>query len=263
MAYLVDAETAEHHRELSAGMRQADVDLACEQAGGGLLDLAAAGRLPEWIDPIEVAQRIAARYEALWSELTDVEVICTDERAPAGTAHPASQRPRVRRRRAGRRAPRRRRSTRMRMWPALVEEGHHARELQRMTGLDVQENQARHLLNDIAAYRRVPGAHDRSTICPSAVIAARWIAEIYEPLLRAVPAELAGKRERTGAVSRAARTSLRDVGTGGREVTNREALASFVEEVLPTRRDERLFVDVTPSDRVPGAATDDGSDQLD
>src|SRR5690606_9887351 len=42
--------------------------------------------------------------------------------------------------------------TTLQVRPALVEEGHHARELRRLTGLEVQENQARHLLNDIAAF---------------------------------------------------------------------------------------------------------------
>jgi hypothetical protein len=254
MAYLVDAETAEHHRELSPGMRQADVDLASEQAGGGLLDLAAAGRLPEWIDPIEVAHRISARYEALWSELTDVEEIGVDERhqldrrirrlndlgfdvAELVVEHLPDD------------------EARMRMWPALVEEGHHARELRRMTGLDVQENQARHLLNDIAAF----GACLERTIgtdLPSAVTAARWIAEIYEPLLRAVPAELAGKRDAPELFHEMLEHRYAMSEREGREVTNPEALASLVQEVLPTRPDERLFVDVTPNDPDPGARLD-------
>ena len=33
-----------------------------------------------------------------------------------------------------------------------LEDGHHSRELRRLTGLEVQENQARRLLNDIAAF---------------------------------------------------------------------------------------------------------------
>jgi hypothetical protein len=259
MAYLVDAETAEHHRELSSGMRHADVDLACEQAVGGLLDLAAAGRLPKWIDPIDVADRIAARYEALWSELTDAEVIGADEPHELDrrirrlndigfdvgelvVEHMADD------------------ETRMKMRPALVEEGHHARELQRMTGLDVQENQARHLLNDIAAY----GAYlERTTEVdlPAAVAAARWIAEIYEPLLRAVPPGLAGKREAPELFHEMLEHRYALSEREGRDVTNREALASLIEEVLPSRPDERLFVDVSaPGDPMPGP-TRPGNDE--
>ena len=83
---------------------------------------------------------------------------------------------------------------RLRVTPALVEEGHHARELRRLTGLEVQENQARRLLNDIAAFgaylARVEGRPP-----PQAVVAARWIAEVYEPIVAEIPPELRGRLE--------------------------------------------------------------------
>ena len=41
---------------------------------------------------------------------------------------------------------------RMRIQPKVVELGHHQRELQALTGLHVEEDQARRLLNDIAAF---------------------------------------------------------------------------------------------------------------
>ena len=42
--------------------------------------------------------------------------------------------------------------------PKVVDAGHHSRRLLLLTGLDVQENQARRLLNDIDTYRAVLGA---------------------------------------------------------------------------------------------------------
>ena len=59
-AYLVDAETAELHAALSDGQRAYDVDLAFERVGGELFDLQAGGLLPAEVDPIEVAEEIAA-----------------------------------------------------------------------------------------------------------------------------------------------------------------------------------------------------------
>ena len=57
---------------------------------------------------------------------------------------------------------------------SLVEEGHHARELARRTGLQVQENQARRLLNDITAYRSwLERAGGRPV--PEAVGRLRWL----------------------------------------------------------------------------------------
>ena len=45
--------------------------------------------------------------------------------------------------------------------PKVVDAGHHSRRLLRLTGLDVQENQARRLLNDLDSYRATLG--DRRT----------------------------------------------------------------------------------------------------
>ncbi len=42
---------------------------------------------------------------------------------------------------------------RLRLQPRVVEPGHHVRTLQALTGLEVQENQARRLLGDLARYR--------------------------------------------------------------------------------------------------------------
>jgi hypothetical protein len=42
---------------------------------------------------------------------------------------------------------------RLRLQTQVVDRGHHRRRLQTLTGLDVQENQASRLLNDIAGYR--------------------------------------------------------------------------------------------------------------
>ena len=57
------------------------------------------------------------------------------------------------------------------------------------TGLDVQENQARRLLADIASFRgwleQVEGRR-----VPEAVAASRWLMEIYEPIVEAIPEHL-------------------------------------------------------------------------
>ena len=75
--------------------------------------------------------------------------------------------------------------------PKVVELGHHRRELQALTGLDVEDAQARRLLNDLAAYTAHCdlGREDRS------VVANRWLTEIYEPVVNLVPRELRGKLE--------------------------------------------------------------------
>ena len=79
-AYLVDAETVERHPTLSPGQRAYDVDLARERVGAELHGPAAsAGCCPTDIDPIEVAESLPPRYEALWNEVTHEEVFGIDE----------------------------------------------------------------------------------------------------------------------------------------------------------------------------------------
>ena len=52
----------------------------------------------------------------------------------------------------------------------MVEEGHHHRRLLRLTGIDVHENQARRLLNDMASYRTTLEAAEGRTV-PEAMAA--------------------------------------------------------------------------------------------
>ena len=79
----------------------------------------------------------------------------------------------------------------VRIQPKVVELGHHCRELQALTGLNVEDNQARRLLNDLAAFtaHHDLGREDRT------LVANRWLTEIYEPIMRRIPPEVRGKLE--------------------------------------------------------------------
>ena len=73
----------------------------------------------------------------------------------------------------------------------MVELGHHCRELQALTGLNVEDAQARRLLNDLAAFtaHHDLGREDRS------LVANRWLTETYDPIMRRLPPEVRGKLE--------------------------------------------------------------------
>lgn len=188
-AYLVDAETGELKETLSSHMREHDVTVGCENVFAELLDLTASGDLKESVDPSSVIGLLRERYAALWAELTDVEEFDSgemwrveqrierlnelgfdvDEIEMVGTE-------------AG---------DRYRLQPKVVELGHHARELAGLTGLHVEENQARRLLNDLAAFTAHFGYGDEE----AAVVANRWLTRIYEPIREMVPPELRGRLE--------------------------------------------------------------------
>ncbi|TFV61975.1 DUF4032 domain-containing protein [Geodermatophilus sp. DF01-2] len=191
-AYLVDAETSERHLELSPGQRHYDVDLARERVGAELLDLQFGELLPVDVDPIEVADSLPVRYAALWHEVTREEVFALDE-----------QRQRV--------AERLQRlndlgfdvgeielvtdpqgGARLRVETRVAEPGQNRRELFRLTGLEVQERQARRLLNDLRAYRATV-EQKIGTPVPETVAGYRWLAEAYHPVVEAIPPDLVGR----------------------------------------------------------------------
>ncbi|MDP8988348.1 MAG: DUF4032 domain-containing protein [Actinomycetota bacterium] len=79
-AYLVDAETGELHTTVTGGQGEHDLAVAVESIGGELLDLQAAGRLPDHVEPAETAHAVEERYRDLWSERTAEEVVAGSER---------------------------------------------------------------------------------------------------------------------------------------------------------------------------------------
>jgi hypothetical protein len=188
-AYLVDAETGELHDTLSDGQRAHDLDVAFTNIFGELLDLQAGALLDAQVDAHRVVDLVRERYVALWSELTGTEVFTADEMW-----------------RLERRVERLNDlgfdvdeldivtdwdGSTVRVQPKVVEAGHHSRDLQGLTGLDVEENQARRLLNDLASFTAhfELGAEDRS------VVAHRWLTTVYEPVTALVPREYRGRLE--------------------------------------------------------------------
>ena len=83
---------------------------------------------------------------------------------------------------------------RLQLHSQVVEPGHHRGLLRRLTGLVAQENQARRLLNDITAYRAQLERKGRRPVSEAA-LAGRWLTEVFEPTIAAIPQELWGKRE--------------------------------------------------------------------
>jgi hypothetical protein len=231
-AYLVDAETAETHRQLSDGQRRYDLDVAYERVAGELLDLQAGGLLAEDVDAVDVAEQLRSRYEALWHELTSEEVM-----------QPHEQRYRI--------AERIRRlndlgfdvdeveliedaggGSRLKMTTRVAEPGHHRRVLFSRTGLDVQENQARRLLTDIASFRGWLEQTEGRRV-PEAVAAARWLAEVYEPVVSGIPAHLRSRLDAAEIFHEVLEHRWFLSENAGRDVGTSVAARDYVTRVLP------------------------------
>lgn len=236
-AYFLDAETAELHTSLSRGQREIDLGLATDNVLGELLDLQAGGLLDADVDPWTVAAALEEGYRVLWEELT------AEWRFPAAEAQ---DRLRERLHRlndlgfdidevelleAGEG------QMRLRVTTKVSEPGYHRRLLYRRTGLRAEENQARRLLNDLASYRAWLERQEGREI-PEVVATNRWLAEIYDPVLAAIPAELRDKLapaevfhevlEHRWYLSRAAE----------RGVSTPDATAAYVAEILPAVPDD-------------------------
>jgi len=190
-AHLVDAETVERHPALTPGQRGYDLELAIDRVGAELMDLDAGGLLPHGVDPVETALGLRAKYDALWDELTREEVVAPDDQA-SGVAG------RVRRLNdlgfdaeeielvtSGEEAV-------VRVRTQVAEPDTHRRELFRLSGLEVQENQARRLLDDLRGYRAWLEQRDGAEL-PDTVAGHRWVAEVYQPVVDAIPAHLLGR----------------------------------------------------------------------
>lgn len=194
-ATLVDAETGELHRTLSAGQRAHDLMLAETNVGGELLDIAAAGGWSDDVDASSIGRDLVRRYEGLWTALTDSELVAADD------THAIEKR--VRRLNdlgfdvseillegVGDQMT-------LKLRPVVFESGHHQRELLTLTGIDAHENQARRLLNDIRSFRAWlerthPG--ERAAITDH-LAAMRWMAEVFTPAIEGIPAEARRKLE--------------------------------------------------------------------
>jgi tRNA A-37 threonylcarbamoyl transferase component Bud32 len=236
-AYLVDAETAETHARLSDGQRRYDLDVAHERVAGELLDLQAGELLSGDVDPVEVADQLVARYDALWDELTSEQVL-----------QPHEQRYRI--------AERIRRlndlgfdvdeveliedsggGNRLRLTTRVAEPGHHRRVLFARTGLDVQENQAQRLLADIASFRgwmeRVEGRR-----VPEAIAAARWLTEVYEPVMAGIPEHLRTRLDEAEVFHEILEHRWFLSEAAGRDVGTTAAAKDYFSRVLPAVPDD-------------------------
>lgn len=241
-AFVVDVETGELHEQLSDGQRRMELDIATENIAGGLLDLLAGGQIDGGdLDPFEVADALRSRYEELWSELTRVDEVSGDElyrinerlgrvndlgfdTAEIEVVETDGER-------------------RLRFRPAVVEEGHHKRELSQLTGIEVaQENQARRLLNALRSFGAWLSEREGKDY-PEAVVAYRWLTERWDPTMAAIPRELVGRLEPAEIYHQVLEHNWFLSEQAGSDIGIDVAVVSYVEGVLSHQPDERTVID--------------------
>ncbi|MFW7413808.1 DUF4032 domain-containing protein [Demequina sp. SO4-18] len=235
-AYLVDAETGDLQTRLTDGQRAYDLEIATTNITGELLDLQGSEDLDESVDPLEIGERLEKRYRELWSALTEVSTATSNvrmrvaervrqlndlgfdlgeidmEQTEDGTA--------------------------IAIRPKVVDAGFHQRRLMRLTGLDVQENQARRLLNDMDEFR----AWNDNRTMDEANAAHDWLTRMFEPTVRAVPRGLRGKLEPAQVFHEVLEHRWYLAEAAGHDVPMPVATASYVKHVLPKKADEKAVL---------------------
>lgn len=192
-AFALDTETGELHRRLTAGQRVLDIETAVVNVAGGLCDLAAAGELPDQVDPFETATRLGESYDRIWDEIHgpstydpgdptrleqrlgrlhdmgfDVrEAVITTDGDDGGYVFE----------------------------PSAIEDGYHRRQLLATTGITAREHQARRLVGMIEVFRSELESR-RSHRVALDEAGHRWRLEVFDPVIDAVPREAAVKLER-------------------------------------------------------------------
>lgn len=235
-AYIVDLETGERHERLSDGQRAHDLDIAEENLVGELLDLS--GERGEEVEDIfELAAAVRQGYDRLWAELNHEETFGHEE------THRLGERLRrlnelgfdadeveltsaggvYRLHFSGRTVP-----------------GHHRRRLLRLTGLDAQENQARRLLEDLDAFRASLPPEERSV--SDAAVAGRWLSEVFEPAIAAIPEALQAKRAAAEIFHELLEHRWYLSEQAGQDVGLDEAVVSYVDDVLTSVPEERAVL---------------------
>ncbi len=236
-AYLVDAETGELHPEgLTSGKRMYDIELARTNIIGELMDLQAGGLLEEDVDTIDVGDRIVTRYLELWDVLTGAESFSMSERwrvanrierlnslgFDVGELSMTTDLD----------------GTHLSIQPKVVDAGHYHRQIMRLTGLDVQEGQGRRMLNDLEAYRSLWNRKNE----PLEIAAHAWLADVFEPTIAAVPAEMRRKLEPAEIFHEVLEHRWYMSEAAGYDVSMQDAVADYVENVLANRPDEHAVI---------------------
>jgi hypothetical protein len=183
-AYLVDAETAEiHHGYLPPALRFQDLQIMDENLTGDLLDMRASGLLQFVDSGVPVADTgtyIRLRYQRLWEEITREDIINPAERDriqerirslnalgfSVGEVEltPAQN------------------GDQLRLRVVVSDRSFHRDLLSNLTGLDVEEMQARKMMNEIQELRATL-SQEGNRVVPLSVAAYQWQERFYNPVV--------------------------------------------------------------------------------
>ena len=239
-AYLVDAETGEFQIALSDGQREHDLEIAHFNVAAELEDLALSGVLYPGMDPIRASNALIKRYHRLWSALKQRQVLDPNDRHAVERAmrqlHDlgfAVEEVSVQMDESDQK------SGKLYFQPKLVAAGYHKNRLRELMGLDTEELQAKRLLASFDRYR----GREKSPKPPLHDSARRWLEEVFNPTVALIPMELTGRIEVAQFFHETLEHRWYLSEKAGHDVGLEFAARSYVEQILPSRRDSGVDIE--------------------
>ena len=238
-AYLVDAETGEFQKSLSDGQREHDLEIAHFNVAAELEDLSLSGVLYPGMDPIRASNALIKRYHRLWAALKERQVLDPADRHAVERAmrqlHDlgfAVEEVSVQMEEGNEN------SGKLYFQPKLVAAGYHKNRLRELMGLETEELQAKRLL---ASFDRFRG-REKSPKPPVAESARRWLEIVFKPTVALIPAELDGRIEVAQFFHETLEHRWYLSEKAGHDVGLEFAAQSYVDNILPFRRDSGVDV---------------------
>ena len=240
-AYLVDAETGEFQKNLSDGQREHDLEIAHFNVAAELEDLALSGVLYPGMDPIRASDAVMKRYRRIWKTLNERQVLDPNDRHAVERAMRSlhdlgfaveevsvtldgdSQK--------------------LFFQPKLVEAGYHQNRLRELVGLETEELQAKRLLASFDRFRgreKLPHPQMHES-------AKRWLETVFSPTVALIPPDLRGRIESAQFFHETLEHRWYLSEKAGHDVGLEYAALSFIQDVLPMRRDSGVELHGTAS----------------
>jgi hypothetical protein len=238
-AYLVDAETGEFQKSLSDGQREHDLEIAHFNVAAELEDLSLSGVLYAGMDPIRASNALIKRYHRLWAALKERQILDPSDRHAVERAmrqlHDlgfAVEEVSVQIEEGNEN------KGKLYFQPKLVAAGYHKNRLRELMGLETEELQAKRLL---ASFDRFRG-REKSPKPPVSESARRWLEIVFKPTVALIPAELDGRIEVAQFFHETLEHRWYLSEKAGHDVGLEFAAQSYVDNILPFRRDSGVDV---------------------
>jgi hypothetical protein len=179
-AFLVDAETAEVHAELSSGQRETDLTIMEENVTGDLLDLAAQMDVAQGVDLEDTGPSIRRRYDSLWGEISrEVLIGASEEYRIHERVRALNQ---IGFSVGGIELVAGAEGSQLRLRTIVTDRDYHRHQMHSLAGVVATEHQASLMLEEIRQSRAVL-SRELSRSVPLSMAAQRWLEERYLPTL--------------------------------------------------------------------------------